>query len=888
MDLSLDTLSDLFQLFFRQASRLIRLHLPSDSGFTAGMLLPHRLRGREGVNEDFRFELELMADSAHHPLESLQGLPIMVTVLTASGRQRELCGVVTEVRSEGSDGGAAYYRIILEPATVALRHTRCSRLLFGQSDLDAVLLLLNEELQANPVIAQCFHIENRCRSSYPVREMISLVNESKWDAIRRLLARSGISYTYISSDKSSPASPQHTLVLFDNPAQLESCACGAVPFHRVAGFETRDAISSWHARRTLQPGRVSRRSWTGNTWSLRSPEEPGVQGQGSYGQGLASTLEDYRYEGGQEHTQDEDLATQAAGVASRAREQRALSYLGGGSVRDFQAGQRFTLTGHPLHPAQDFVLLSVELEARNNLPLGLQELLKLVSAEGPVYRNTFTCIPASSPVVPEALLAPDPGLLTGTVVGPERSEIHTEEGGRIKVQLHFARPQDHDGAGASGTEADSVWLRVLQFGSSRGVGSHFIPRVGDEVLVGPLNQDPDHLVVMGILPGGIRQPGRFSEVSSLPADCALSGYRSQEHGGYQGNQLLFDDTPRELRTQLASDHARSELNLGWITAPRQGGQASPRGQGFELRTDEFGALRAGRGLLISSEAQMEARGDLLEVRGMAGQLGSALSMAESLSSICEQAEVEPLGANPALRQAQDHLANTLRTPRQGGTREISVFRQPILALSSPSDILSATPANQILSAGENLHATVGEDANWAVGGRFVMAVKELISLFASKAGILMTAAKGAIRIEAQNGPISILGDQEVKVVSNSKGVHVDAKEEIVLTAGGCMIQLKGGVCKIVAPTAIEMHTATLRKLDSSTAEAELMKAPAPKGLYDEQFVLRDNHTNEPLAHAAYRVKLSDGQEIAGYTDAEGRTQRIHTGVGPKDLQFFLD
>nr|WP_320131115.1 type VI secretion system Vgr family protein [uncultured Holophaga sp.] len=879
MDLSLSALPDLsslFDLFFRQASRLIRLHLPSDSGFVAGELLPHRLRGREGVNEDFRFELELMADSAHHPLESLQGLPIMVTVLTASGRQRELCGVVTEVRSEGSDGGAAYYRLILEPATVALRHTRCSRLLFGQSDLDAVLLLLNEELQANPVIAQCLHIENRCRSNYPVREMISLVNESKWDAIRRLLARSGISYTYISSDKSSPASPQHTLVLFDNPAQLESCACGAVPFHRVAGFETRDAISSWHARRTLQPGRVSRRSWTGNTWSLRSPEEPGVQGQGSYGQGLASTLEDYRYEGGQEHTQDEDLATQAAGVASRAREQRALSYLGGGSVRDFQAGQRFTLTGHPLHPAQDFVLLSVELEARNNLPLGLQELLKLVSAEGPVYRNTFTCIPASSPVVPEALLAPDPGLLTGTVVGPERSEIHTEEGGRIKVQLHFARPQDHDGAGASGTEADSVWLRVLQFGSSRGVGSHFIPRVGDEVLVGPLNQDPDHLVVMGILPGGIRQPGRFSEVSSLPADCALSGYRSQEHGGHRGNQLLFDDTPRELRTQLASDHARSELNLGWITAPRQGGQASPRGQGFELRSEAYGALRAPRGLLLSTEGGTH----VLDLQGLLGQLGSAQSLAESLDQVATNHQMHPLGTLEAGRRAQEALG-------QKASKDVPAFSEPLLALSSPAGILSGTPESQVHSAGKDLRLESGQDSAWVVGRRLVMAVREAFGVFVEKAGLKLTAGKGNVELSAHEGQMSLAAEQEVKILSTDKGVEILGKDQLRLCAGGVEMLLKDGKLTLTMPGNLEIHAASLQKLGPGSVEASLPMLPKNGETFDQHFHVLDADTGEPLPHMPYELTTASGKVLRGVTDAQGLTGKVFgTGADQVSLKVF--
>ena len=125
--------------------------------------------------------------------------------------------------------------------------------------------------------------------------------------------------------------------------------------------------------------------------------------------------------------------------------------------------------------------------------------------------------------------------------------------GRLKIRLHVTREDDHAEAGASGTDKDSFWVRFVQPWSSQGMGGNLLPRVGDEVLVSALNNDPDKLVILGVLPGGTRKPGRFSESSDLPGDKALSGLRSREHGGTLGNQLLFDDTPGEVgRTSPAT------------------------------------------------------------------------------------------------------------------------------------------------------------------------------------------------------------------------------------------------------------------------------------------------------------------------------------------------
>lgn len=59
---------------------------------------------------------------------------------------------------------------------------------------------------------------------------------------------------------------------------------------------------------------------------------------------------------------------------------------------------------------------------------------------------------------------------------------------RIKVQIPLLN-----------IKPDTVWARLSQFAASNGVGSFFIPSVGDEVILGFLNNDPNQAIILGCL-----------------------------------------------------------------------------------------------------------------------------------------------------------------------------------------------------------------------------------------------------------------------------------------------------------------------------------------------------------------------------------------------------
>jgi hypothetical protein len=123
------------------------------------------------------------------------------------------------------------------------------------------------------------------------------------------------------------------------------------------------------------------------------------------------------------------------------------------------------------------------------------------------------------------------GVESATVVGPAGEEIHTDEFGRVRVQF----PWDREGKLDDGS---SCWIRVSQGWAGTGYGMMVIPRVGQEVLVGFLDGDPDQPIIVGRL---------FNNTTRvpypLPKRKTVSTYKSDtspHDGGF--NEILFDDT----------------------------------------------------------------------------------------------------------------------------------------------------------------------------------------------------------------------------------------------------------------------------------------------------------------------------------------------------------
>lgn len=118
------------------------------------------------------------------------------------------------------------------------------------------------------------------------------------------------------------------------------------------------------------------------------------------------------------------------------------------------------------------------------------------------------------------------GLLTGTV---KQMNADPDSQYRILVSVPLF---DQNGAG--------IWARLANFYSTSGAGAFFMPEVGDEVVLGFLNEDPRFPVILGSMySSSSNQP--FSNIPAADDKNSIKAIVSKS-----GIYLQFDDTNKIL------------------------------------------------------------------------------------------------------------------------------------------------------------------------------------------------------------------------------------------------------------------------------------------------------------------------------------------------------
>jgi type VI secretion system secreted protein VgrG len=122
------------------------------------------------------------------------------------------------------------------------------------------------------------------------------------------------------------------------------------------------------------------------------------------------------------------------------------------------------------------------------------------------------------------------GVQSATVVGPPGEEIHVDEFGRVRVQFPWDREGTFD-------DDSSCWMRVSQGWAGTAFGMINLPRVGQEVLVGFLDGDPDAPIVVGRVFNAIEQVPY-----KLPDNKTVSGWKTNSSPGGGGyNEIKLED-----------------------------------------------------------------------------------------------------------------------------------------------------------------------------------------------------------------------------------------------------------------------------------------------------------------------------------------------------------
>jgi type VI secretion system secreted protein VgrG len=883
-------------------SRPVRMRLDHPTKMLEDVLLPQQVNGSASICGILEYRILCVSLDAFIPLKELIALPVAIDIVTDRGDLRSICGIVTEARAGESDGGLASYQLVMRDALSIMEKRTNTRVFRNMNEVEIVQVILSEWRATNPIIGTCFSYEmdeTFAARNFPQREFTMQYNESDAAFIRRMLKRRGIAWYFRADEGRSPA---HTMVLFIHPDSLLPNAAGVVRYHRDAATEERDTITSWCAVRTLQPASVTRFSWDYKnpvSADFMFTTSHGSAYQGESGNHMAASLDDYQILSPHAGDDYEDLR-QLGQLAMQRHDFESKCFYGEGSVRDLCVGEYFTLEGHPeidSHRGRDcdFVVTAMQLAMSNNLSKELTERVQRLfsrnrwmqdpdsSPGDPSKASTrikisFTAVRRGIPIVPAydartelPNIPMQTAIVVGVGVGVGDDEVYCDELGRVKIRFRTTRAADHkhaEGSGALDNDRASAWVRVASNWAGSGPGSYdqcgalFLPRVGSEVLVAFLGGDPDKPIIVGQTYNEFAQPPALSQDGGLPGNRFLSGFRSREVRGSKSNRLLFDDSPDQISTRLASEHAEAQLNLGFITHERTNGFGERRGEGAELITSRAASVRGESGVLVSAASFTGQEREVLDREPCISAARSSYSVSKHLAGIAARVSEEN-EVRDSLGKVIDHLKEWSEA---GG--------QPVVAVSARSGIVAGSEEAIALASQTDIHSnSVGNTCIGAGESLFARAAKG-VSVLACKLGIKLIAAGGDIKIQSQNGNIEISTSKKIKLIANENiELHSPA---IKFVAKGAQVDCGGGE---ITQQCSGQHTIKSSKFDhvsGGDGSPEKLKLPSAEVEHDQQVLVTDLRTDEPLVNQKYRIRVEDGNTYEGTTDDKGLTERFHT------------
>jgi type VI secretion system secreted protein VgrG len=303
--------------------------------------------------------------------------------------------------------------------------------------------------------------------------------------------------------------------------------------------------------------------------------------------------------------------------------------------------------------------------------------------------------------------------------------------------------------------------------------------------------------------------------------------------------------------------------------PRKEGKGDPRGEGFELRTDRSGALRAAEGLLVLSDGRQDAVGKQLDRAETIALLEQALEVAKMLGDASDTHHADGTDT-----EEQERLLRDVKQWEDGSNtaREAPVkSNKAILAATAPDGIALAADANLNLSAGSNIDQIALQDNNLSVGRHLRMRIGETFSLFVKKLGMKLIAAAGKIQVQAQDGEIEIGAAEKLHLYS-LKEILIEAPKVTIRGEDGSVEYAQGILSRTTANHTL--HAANLSMPGPASVTAQLPGMPASTMRTDERFVLV-----YPSGEAVKGIqhKINDRQENveeAGATGEAGKTNQV--------------
>ncbi|AKT42915.1 type VI secretion system Vgr family protein [Chondromyces crocatus] len=481
-----------------------------------------RLSLTDRIGAGFSAVVETSARGAPPP-EQLLGQPVSL-VVQAPGGERTIRGIVARIELRASTEDDQVLVVTLGPTLAPLAHRADLRIFEHRTVLQIASELL-ADWNLEPVV--------RCdESAHPPHEYRVQYAETQLDFLRRILEEEGISLLL----EPSPEGPDR--IVLDDAPNLREPLLDLAHAARLADAEgpAYAQLSSCHA---LAPTALSLRD---HDFALRADVElvAHVSAEAphaplpTYAQELGAFFVD-----APPPTDSPQLAPGARSDATRGQrvaERRLAALRAGAATFTFHTNVAAIHAGAVLRlrdVAHPLLVTAVHLDAGPER--GLAVRVDAVDA-----RNAYL----PPPTIPRPLVR---GVQTARVTGPAGQEVHVDAHGRVRVEMLWDRRPPG--------ERSTCWVRVAHGWAGSGLGLVAIPRVGQGVLVGFLDGDPDRPVIVGRLFDG-SSPHPYP----LPQNATKTGLRTSTLPGGEGfNELSFEDAQGRELVYLRAERDRETL-----------------------------------------------------------------------------------------------------------------------------------------------------------------------------------------------------------------------------------------------------------------------------------------------------------------------------------------
>lgn len=329
---------------------------------------------------------------------------------------------------------------------------------------------------------------------------------------------------------------------------------------------------------------------------------------------------------------------------------------------------------------------------------------------------------------------------------------HIDKDGRYRVNMLFDRDNWETGF-------ESLWVRQSRPYAGDTYGLHLPLLAGTEVAIGFEDGNPDRPYISGVL-----------HDSAHGDHVTIRNYKRNVLRTPANNKIRLDDERGKEHIKVSTEYGgKSQLNLGHLVDSEK----QQRGEGFELRTDSWGAIRAQKGIFISTDGQAKAQGPMLDMQPAISLLKGALNQVTGWGTITQT----------------HHNITPDSEPLRALVSGASELKESALLLSSPKGIATVTPETALMHSGKGLYLQSLGEVNITAAQRYSVNASQAVSLLAQQEGMRLVSAKGSLEIESHSDALSLTSLKDVTVQSTQGHLQLTAKNGITLGCGGAYIRL---------------------------------------------------------------------------------------------------